>query len=1186
MEKILDRNASEQFRDDYQRYGIYITFRRVEPDYRDGFKPVQRRILWAMYHDTHAINKTVKSAGIVGDVMKKYHPHSDCISSDTMLYCLDNSYITIGEAYQRGIQKLDILAVDTFTGQIVPAVATNFRIGQYTKKKYHIVLSNGAEIKCTGNHPFLTANRVWVKAEDLKPYTRLFTECLNSDANQRPTIQNMPLYHIVHDYYFGAPPEGYTRHHKDWNPWNNTPDNLVALTRADHAMIHMSSGSAVKALEIGRKSMFDEEGKYRERIRAKNSILASEFNKDQGIRRFKYVINLMRQQGMEITEENYETFRGKVYNLPIVSRLIKRHPECGSSFEELVNYEPIPIGELFNARKNELPEIEEENKDFYKPIEFDYNSVYMMFVSMNRLVDNGIPLTVDNYIKYSQKHDVTVDKINLGINLYKLECPYVESIYIEEVQDEPMYDFTVPGFENMLIPVKSQNNLNMESMTQIWHMPFICIHNSAIYGTIKPMANWFESYIPTITPHGNFGDALGAPAAASRYTEARLSDFAIDCIFGDMKISEDSVDWSPNYDSTCVEPEYLPCKVPLLLINGSFGIGLGKRIEIPSHNTNEVIDAALALMDNPNAEIVLVPDHCQQCEIINTDFKTISRTGYGYYKVRGVVDIEEYKGKTALVIKGVPNMTFLDQVTDKIDKLIADKKIIQIDETVDKSNGKEMRYIIVLKPGADPEFVKNVIYANTELEHVERVNFEVLDGLNPIRMSYRSYLLSFLDHRRLTKFRLYTNRLQYVQTKLHEKDAYIKVLESGEIDTIINYIKKQKNNNDEPLIEYLVKKLKITDLQAKFIINSNLKSLSIGYLEKYKAEATELEKERQMLFKIITDDKYIDQEIRQELLDAKVKYGHPRNCKIIKDKKDDEIPHGMMTVIVTEKNFIKKIPEGGSTGSFKGDSIRTIIQDDNAANILIFDNMGKVFKLPIHKIPFVGGNSNGTDIRFLIKGLTANINTIIPESMLKQFADKDKTEHMFMISLTHNGLIKKMSLRDFVAVPPSGILYAKLDDNDYIVSIKIADINANMIVFNDKKAMTLPVSAISTMKRNAKGNKTFRNTYADGILELVPNKQFLLTITNQGKVNKIPLNAIPNLITPKKLFSLIKLGKGDSIQNILAVNNEDTIEIATMNGKVDISVSNIEIGSTISSGAKLLKNIRNDKIIKSYQLTQ
>lgn len=708
--------------------------------------------------------------------------------------------------------------------------------------------------------------------------------------------------------------------------------------------------------------------------------------------------------------------------------------------------------------------------------------------------------------------------------------------------------------------------------------------DSSIYGTIKPMANWFETYMPLIDPSGNFGTFQGDGAAAQRYTECKLSKFAIDNVLGDVMENPEAVDWSPSYNNATIEPDYLPVKAPLLLINGSFGIGLGLRAEIPTHNLAEVIDATLMLMDNPNADVVLVPDHCMECEIIDTDFSKICKAGFGHYRVRGKVVEEDYKGKKALVIKSVPNLTYLNSITDKIEDLIRKKKIIQIENCYDESSVDEMRYVIVLKSGSDPDYVRDVLYKNTNLEQSVRINFETLNGLNPLRMSYKSYLLSFIDFRKLTKFRVYSNKLQVIQTKIHERDAYIKVLESGEIDNIIAMIRKQKTADDGVLIDYLTKKFKITDLQAKYIIDADLRKLSIGYLEKYKQEAIVLNQEKDEIMRHIVDDKVIENDIRQELIDIKKKYGKPRNCKIISDESANEIPKGEMLVAITENNFIRKVPANTSIGTFKNDKVKNIIKIDNADNMLIFDEIGKVFKLPVHKIPFTDKNANGVDIRFLVKTLTANVNTIIPESVIKMFAEKGIHDNKhYLVTLTNSGLIKRMDLDDFLTVPPSGIIYAKLDKSDYIKDIVIAHSQFSLVVYADRKATIMKVNDVPYLKRNTKGSKAISGTeFVDGVCVIHNACTDIIVVTESGKVNRINLiQGVPNTGKGKSGSNLIKLASGDKIVSVVSGNENDVIHVKCATQDTSITIRELKIGSSISGGDKVF-NTRGNKIIRCY----
>lgn len=706
--------------------------------------------------------------------------------------------------------------------------------------------------------------------------------------------------------------------------------------------------------------------------------------------------------------------------------------------------------------------------------------------------------------------------------------------------------------------------------------------DAGIYSAIKPMVNWWESKVPLLDKQGSFGNLSGHMASAARYTEVKLSKFALECIISELGNTDRSVDWLENYSNTALEPEYLPVKVPLLLIEGSLGIGVGLKADIPAHNLAEVIDATIYLMHNPDGQIALVPDHCMECEIYDTDWEKISKTGFGHYKIRGIIDIEDFKGKKALVIKSLPDLTFLNTIKDKIEELVEKKKLIQVDAIYDECEENKMRLVIVLKNGADPDFVRDMIYKNTKVEQTLRINMETLYGFNPLRMSYKSYLLSFIDFRKTTKYRVCANVLQDIQTKIHERDAYIKVLESGEIDNIIAMIRKRRKVDDQYLIDYLIKKLKITDLQAKYIINADLRRLSIGYLNRYKEEAVELEKKKEYYMSIVLDEKKIEAEIEAELLDIKARYGKPRTCKLIKGIDDNDIPKGIMQIAVSEKNFIRKIPDGAPIGSFRNDALRTLIKIDNTDSILIFDEQGRVFKLPVHKIPFTDRTSNGTDIRFLIKGLTANINCIIPESVAKELSKKGSYNNKhYLISITRNGLYKRMDLDDFITVPPSGIIYAKVDQGDYVKDIVIAHSNFNLIVYSDRKAVSVNVNDIPYLKRNTKGSRAIYNAdTVDGFCVIDQTKSDIVVITESGKVNRIPIMSLP-IGTAKKGFNIIKLGTNDKINSVISGNETNLICIKTLKSYYEIPIAQLQMGSSISSGEKLVP-MKADKMIRCW----
>ena len=708
--------------------------------------------------------------------------------------------------------------------------------------------------------------------------------------------------------------------------------------------------------------------------------------------------------------------------------------------------------------------------------------------------------------------------------------------------------------------------------------------DTATYGAMKSMINWFETGIPLLAGQGNFGNFNGDSMAAMRYTEASLNDFSNNYIFDELYQTKTVVDWSPNYSETTEEPDFLPAKVPLLLINGSFGIGLGFRVYIPRHNVSEVIDATLKLIENPDANITLIPECSMPCEIYDTDWVALCNKGRGSYKVRGIIDIEDYKGYKALVIKSLPDFVFTDNIKDDIEKLIASKKLVQIHDMFDESkNNKDFRFVIVLKKGADPNYVRDVIYKSTYMTKTFTVNFEVLDGINPKRMSYKSYLEAFIRFRMKTKFRLYCNKIQDLRTKVHERALYIKVLESGEIDNIIHKIRNQKIIDDNALIEYLIRTLKVSDLQAKFIINTNIGKLSMAYLKKYKQEAKETMAEVERLTKFTINDELILEEIAKELIEFKAKYGKRRTNRLIKDESSSDIPAGEFRVVVTSDNKIKKLQLNDPVNNRNSAPPKIARVVDNSKNIFFLDAMGRVFKFPVHKIPFTDRNSPGIDVRVLIKKLTSDIIALIYEPDLEDMLEKVNPHYAVVVS--KKGYIKALTLEDIITAPASGIIYMKLDKGDHVVGFSWINDKHDVIVFSQNHALRLPITEIPLLKRNTKGLKVMGNTdeEIDGLTALP--KSFagdILVLTASCKVNRFSQLALPLSSRTKRGNRVIKLGKGDKIIALYAVTANDALVVnGSSSGTFTIPVAEIPQGSSVSTGIKLFSS-RGNILLGSY----
>lgn len=724
--------------------------------------------------------------------------------------------------------------------------------------------------------------------------------------------------------------------------------------------------------------------------------------------------------------------------------------------------------------------------------------------------------------------------------------------------------------EGLTSPNKKDKSASLVGTTMKYYHPH---GDGSLYGAIATITVAFKTKYPLFYGKGNWGNVMGAGPAAQRYTECALSNFGYDILIDELSQSNNIVDWIDTYKRNGdKEPEFLPAKVPLLLVNGAFGIGVGMSINVPSHNIVEVIDATRKLLKNPNANIVLIPDLCQACTLIDTDWKAISDTGRGSFKVRGnIVTETDKKGNVTLRIVSLPDSVNTTMVYDKILKMIEDKQMPMIKDVYNSLTDGKPNIRILLKPGSDPEYVKQAIYAKTDVQKTISVNFEAVsaNGIDIKRYSYRDYILSFIDQRMNTKFRLYCNKLQQVMTRHYQVDAFVKVLESGEIDNIINMIRKQKTTDDNIIIEHIIKKVGLTDLQAKFIINTNISRLSMGHLNKYKEERKNLDMLIKQYTAAVTDDgTIIKNEIDQELQDIAKKYGGPRLCRVASIDDENQIPKGTFKIVITERNYIRKIPDVDKVGIVRKDNPKFILKVDNAENLLIFDNKGKVFNLPISKVPITDRNSPGTDIRILIRNLTSDIISVYYEPIFHNIA-KSSNKH-YLTVLTKSNSIKKLDIEDFLNVNPSGLIYSKIKDDDEVVGVVLAPHNLDIVVCSGHKALRCAMKDIPLLKRNACGPKAMNTEEPiNGLSVIYPDASDIVVVTKNGKFNRFNIAMLSKHSRARKGSSVIKLDSNDEIFNIFGVNESDRISLLTSDGIEEIAVSNIKLKSSIAAGTKM-----------------
>ena len=704
--------------------------------------------------------------------------------------------------------------------------------------------------------------------------------------------------------------------------------------------------------------------------------------------------------------------------------------------------------------------------------------------------------------------------------------------------------------------------------------------DASINASIKPLTNWFQAYKPSIDHQGNFGTISGADASAQRYTNVMLSDYGMKCVIGDLNDSTTSTDWMANYDNTYTEPVYLPAVVPNLLINGAFGIAVGIRTQVPSHNITEVLNTTIQLIKDPNIDVVLVPDDCCGCDIVEADFAKISHTGKGKFKIRAKVDICEFNNHPALKITTLPPQVYLSAIQQKVEKLVQENIVPQIVEIYDKTEVDTKNALldtfeayVILKKGCDPAYVRDLLYTMTDLEKTISVNMEVIFEETPVSFNYKQYLESFIEFRRKRKTRTYNNLYAQARTKTHRLELYIKALETpGVIDEILKMVKKQKTINDQESIETLAKKMNVTTMQSKFLLETDVKKLSKGYLEYYKREYKDALDDAKRYFKIITDPKEIDKIIIQELEDAKAKYGEPRRSKVITVSEAAGIPEGVFRVVITEKGFIKKLDMNEKLGSMKDDKPMMVMSVDNTDDLIIFGELGKAYKLPVSKVPFSKGN--GIDLRKVVKKYTGEgICTIIPNSVLHAIEDdfKKTKQECFLFIITANGLFKAIAISEMYNVPLSGLIYAKLNDGDAVADIVCMAQFNQLLIYSRNKILRINGTEAPILTRTAKGVIAMNSKYPiDGFTCLYPKATDVVVVTASGRINKLPLNIVPVSNRAKAGSNAIRLGKNDSIKKIFVCGKKDIIHIATMKNKYDLVVDEIPKGTSVSTGEKIV----------------
>ncbi|MFA6527140.1 MAG: DNA gyrase subunit A [Candidatus Babeliales bacterium] len=635
--------------------------------------------------------------------------------------------------------------------------------------------------------------------------------------------------------------------------------------------------------------------------------------------------------------------------------------------------------------------------------------------------------------------------------------------------------------------------------------------DSAIYQTMVGMVQTFSKRYPLLDGQGNWGSIDGDNAAAMRYTEVRMAKIARELL---ADIEKETVRFVPNFDESRTEPTLLPSKIPNLLINGSTGIAVGMATSIPPHNLTEVVTACIELLKNPQLsedelfKLIPGPDFptggviCGRAGIVKA-----YRTGHGQLTMRGVVDIEENKKHTALVITEIPYLVNKADLITKIADLVKDKIIEGISNIRDESDKRGIRVVIELKRGEIPQVVLNQLYKHTSLQTSLSLIMLALFQNRPMFFALRELLEHFLIHRK----EIITRRSEYDLARIKEREHILQglILALDNIDDVIVLIKKADTASEAIL--GLHKNFALSLEQAKAILEMRLQRLTGLERGKIHVELEEIKKVIAKLELILRDEEELKKEILKELEVIKSTYGDARKTKIegaIDNLSEaDLIPDDEVLVTLTRKGYIKRVPletyavqhrgGKGKKGMADLDDSDDIMEDafvtKNHDELLFFTNFGRVYSMKVFEVPEGTRTAKGRAIVNLLE-LTEG------EKIVKLLCTRSM-ENKFLVMVTKFGTIKKTEAMDFAKIRSTGIRAINLNEGDELAfcalssgsdSIVLATHNGQGIHFKEME--------VRPMGRQAAGVRGIELRNKDSVvgMEVIPETSHLLFATSRG----------------------------------------------------------------------------------------
>ena len=723
--------------------------------------------------------------------------------------------------------------------------------------------------------------------------------------------------------------------------------------------------------------------------------------------------------------------------------------------------------------------------------------------------------------------------------------------------------------------------------------------DASVYDAMVRLAQDFSMRYMLVDGHGNFGSVDGDPPAAYRYTEARLSKISNEML---RDIDKETVDWDPNFDESRKEPRVLPSRFPNLLVNGSSGIAVGMATNIPPHNLCEVINACVCVLDNPEATL---PDLMQH--IKGPDFPTkgiiMGRSGIrqayamgrGKVVVRARTEFEEYgrDHRTRIIVNELPYQVNKRQLIKNIADQVREKRLEGISDLRDESDRNGMRMVIELKRDANPQVVLNRLFAQTALQSSFSINMLALvnNQRQPRILSLRHIIDEYLSFQEDIIVRRTRFDLRKAEERAHLLEGLL--IAQDNIDEVIHIIRTSYDNAKQNLM----KRFELSEIQAQAICDMRLISLQGLNREKLELEYKELEEKISYLKSLLADPELIKGVLKDELIVLRDKYGDKRRTEIqdVVDEIDmeDLIEEEQCVFTLTHGGYIKRLPVSEYRAQGRGgkgvramttkdeDYVETVFTASTHDNILFFTKAGRVYIKKGYNIPEAGRTARGTNLVNIIQMDNSAENQ---EKIAAMIAGRALDEESYLVFVTRNGTVKRMSQAALRNIRSNGIRALNLDEGDELISVIQTGGNENILIathegmsvcFNEQEARPMGRTAVGVRGIRLRGDD-----YVIGAGSTSAGTA-LLTITEKGYGKRTPVEEYTvhgrGGLGLKNYNVTDKTGK---IADVLVVNDEDDILVITDDGTIiRMSAANISLLSRATQGVRIMRIMEGSRVI-------